>query len=391
MSAHKTYTRFDIARRIEHLLLILSFGTLAITGLAQKFPLNSFAQWVVALYGGIESIRVIHRIAATLMMLETIYHIVYLFYLMYVRRVGWSMLPEVKDATDALQMFLYNLGIRKQAPRMKRYNFTEKAEYWAMIWGTAVMGITGFMLWNPIATAKILPGVFIPAAKAIHGYEAILAALAIIVWHFYNVHLRGLNLSMINGKLKHHEMEEEHALELEEMESGEQQPPLAPEVKKKRMKVFVPVSAVFVALSLVGVVAFVTVEDSAIETIPPLTEKQEIFLPQTPTPAPTPLPTLTPAPVAEGQSEVVSALTWDGQIAQLFKDRCAACHGAAGGYSVDSYEDAMAGGNQGVAILPGDAASSPLVVLQESQHPVTFSAEELALVKNWINAGAPDK
>ncbi|MCS7039976.1 MAG: hypothetical protein NZP34_10260, partial [Caldilineales bacterium] len=74
-------------------------------------------------------------------------------------------------------------------------------EYWAVIWGTAVMIITGFMLWNPITTTKFLPGSWIPAAKAAHGGEALLAFLAIIVWHVYNVHIKTFNRSMFTGKL----------------------------------------------------------------------------------------------------------------------------------------------------------------------------------------------
>lgn len=391
MSASKTYPRFDIARRIEHLLLILSFGTLAITGLAQKFPLNPLAQGVVAFYGGIESIRIIHRIAATLMMLETIYHVVLLGYMLYVQRIEWTMLPGIQDGKDALQAFLHNMGLGKQPPRMGRYNFAEKAEYWAMIWGTVVMGLTGFMLWNPIVTAKVLPGVFIPAAKAIHGYEAILAVLAIFVWHFYSVHLKGLNLSMLNGKLKHHEMVEEHALELEKMEAGKDMPVVALEVRQKRMKIFMPVATVFVLASLLGVYGFVTVEKSSIDTLPPVEENLNIYDPQTATPAPTATVTPSPEPTEEGAAPSTGVLTWDSGINKLFKDRCGACHGAAGGFSSDSYTDIMTGGKNGVVIVPGDLANSPLVKLQEGQHPGLFKPDELVQVKAWIEAGALEK
>ncbi len=75
---------------------------------------------------------------------------------------------------------------------MDRYTWEEKVEYWSLLWGTIVMIVTGFMLWNPIATARFLPGEFIPAAQVVHGGEALLAILAVLVWHFYSVHLRQL-------------------------------------------------------------------------------------------------------------------------------------------------------------------------------------------------------
>lgn len=84
-----------------------------------------------------------------------------------------------------------------------------------------MMGLTGFMLWNPIITARILPGEFIPAAKVAHGLEAVLAVLAILLWHFYGVHLKTWNWSMIKGTLTKHQMLEEHAKEVEEIANGE--------------------------------------------------------------------------------------------------------------------------------------------------------------------------
>ncbi len=82
------------------------------------------------------------------------------------------------------------------------------------------MIITGFMMWNPIATARFLPGDFIPAAKAAHGGEALLAVLAIIVWHMYGVHIKHFNKSMFTGKISEEEMLDEHPLELADIKAG---------------------------------------------------------------------------------------------------------------------------------------------------------------------------
>ena len=206
----KYFNRFSIAQRVEHFVLILSFSILVLTGLPQKFAGNAISDWMISAMGGIETVRIIHRIAAVAIVLMSVYHVIVLGYKVWVRRVEMSMLPGLKDLTDALDLVRFNLGLAKEHPRMPRYNFGEKVEYWAMVWGTVIMAITGFMLWNPIATTRHLPGQIIPAAKAAHGGEAVLAALAILIWHFYNVHVKSLNKSMFNGKMSRHQMEEEH-------------------------------------------------------------------------------------------------------------------------------------------------------------------------------------
>jgi hypothetical protein len=148
---------------------------------------------------------------------------------------------------------------------MPHFNYAEKMEYWAFVWGTVLMAVTGFMLWNPIATAKIMPGSFIPAAKAAHGGEALLAVLAIIVWHFYWVHLRHFNRSMFTGKLSHHEMEHEHAAELERIETGQQRPLPTDAGIARRSRIYVPVAVIIMLLFLGGLYYFVTFEDTAPE------------------------------------------------------------------------------------------------------------------------------
>ncbi len=214
------YVRFPLAQRAEHLLLLLSFGTLGFTGLIQKYSGNALAGGLIGLLGGIEMVRILHHIAAIVMGLQTVYHVILLIYKVFVRRVEMTMLPGLRDAIDALDAVRFNLGLAKDRPQLPRYSFEEKVEYWAMIWGTIVMGLTGFMLWNPVVTTKLLPGEIIPAAKAAHGGEAVLAVLAILVWHFYNVHIKTFNKSMFTGKLTQHQMEHEHGGELTQLVAG---------------------------------------------------------------------------------------------------------------------------------------------------------------------------
>jgi cytochrome b subunit of formate dehydrogenase/mono/diheme cytochrome c family protein len=383
----KTYPRFDIAQRIEHLILILSFTTLALTGIPQKFAQAGLSDAIIALLGGITTVRIIHRVAATLFILEAIYHAFIIGYKLIVLRLDPSMLPGIKDARDMLDFFLHNIGVKKEAPRMPRYNFTEKMEYWAMLWGLVLMGLTGFMLWNPIATTKILPGVFIPAAKVAHGWEAVLAVLAILIWHFYNVHLKRWNWAMIKGRLTHEEMEEEHGAELEQIENDQLLPLPALDVIKKRSRVYLPIASIVSLILVLVLFRFVTFEETAIKTIPPVDENVEIFSQQTPTP----LSTQTSAGSTTAV-DLANAGTWDAGIGDLFANRCSACHGSLGGLSLTTYNNAMVGSNNGAVILSGNAEDSPLVKLQEAgNHPGVFTTDELEIIKAWITAGAPEK
>jgi cytochrome b subunit of formate dehydrogenase len=266
----RTYERFTRADRIQHAVMLASFLVLTVTGLPQKFIFldNRWLDSLIDALGGIEAVRVIHRLAAIVLMLVTGYHVLDVAHRVLVRRVPLHMLPRYQDVVDALQAVRYNLGLAKERPRMDRYTWEEKVEYWSLIWGTIVMIATGFMLWNPVATARFLPGEFIPAAQVVHGGEALLAILAVLVWHFYSVHLRHFNRSMFTGRMTEHEMEEEHPLELERIRA-DRLPTPDPVAIERRSRVFVPLAATVGVLLLAGLYWFVTFEQTAITTLPP--------------------------------------------------------------------------------------------------------------------------
>lgn len=280
----KQYPRFRTMARIEHAILMVSFTVLALTGLPQKYALQAWAEWMIKALGGIEFIRIVHRWAAMMLVVGSIYHLFTSAYRFFVKRERMRMLPVKQDLFDLLQTIKHNLGISADAPRMAKFNFGEKVEYWAVVWGTAIMAITGFMLWNPIAATVFLPGQFIPAAKAAHGGEALLAVLSIVIWHMYNVHIKHFNPSMFTGKLPRHQMEEEHVLELERLEAGgDPWPELALPVLRHRQRIFFVIAIVVGILLLAGLVWAFTFEQTAIETIPRVT--REVFVPLT-TPSP---------------------------------------------------------------------------------------------------------
>ncbi len=264
------YDRFSVSDRVQHAVMAASFLVLTVTGLPQKYIYagNRYLDDVIEAMGGLESVRVVHRGAATVLMLVTVYHLLAVAHRMLVRRVSLSMLPRYQDVVDGLQAVRYNVGLAKERPRTDRYTWEEKVEYWSLLWGTVVMIGTGFMLWNPVATARFLPGQWIPAAQVIHGGEALLAILAVIVWHFYSVHLRHLNRAMWTGQLTEDEMEHEHPAELERIRAGKAEPALDPAALARRQRVFLPVAGVIAAFFLAAIYWFVTFEQTAITTLP---------------------------------------------------------------------------------------------------------------------------
>lgn len=273
------------------------------------------------------------------------------------------------------------------------------------------MGVTGFMMWNPITTTRIFPGEVIPAAKAAHGGEALLAVLAIIVWHMYGVHIKRFNKSMFTGKMSEAEMLHEHPLELADIKAGIAERPVDESALRKRQMVYLPIAGVLALFMLLGVYGFVSAEQTALTTVERQAPTIEVFVPWTPTPAPTQTPTVpatqtslataSPTTGPEGTPDstpstpaAASDLTWDNAIGSLFQAKCSTCHGAGalGGLNLSTYSDAMQGGVSGPVIVPGDGANSLLVIRQETgEHPGQLTPEEIAQVIEWIDAGALEK
>ena len=275
------YWRFSRAERVEHFILIVSFTVLSLTGIPQKWPDSWWGDLMIRGMGGIEMTRLIHHTAAVVLIVASGYHFIVVGYKVFVKRTPLTMLPSFQDAKDAIQTLAYNIGRAVSPAKMGRYTFGEKVEYWAVIWGTVIMILTGFVLWNPILVTRFLPGEFVPAAKAAHGGEALLAVLSIITWHVYNVHVKHFNRSMFTGYLDPHVMEEEHGLEL--AGEGVMTPP-DPEKVRRRALVFAPFAAVFAIAILIGVYFFLTYEETAITTVP--RQEIEVYVPAEPTETP---------------------------------------------------------------------------------------------------------
>ena len=168
-----------LGERIQHAILMLSFFTLAGTGFALEFP-RAFRG-----LGGEETRRFIHRGAAVVFVLAGSYHLWYLLGTKKGQSRLRALLPARRDLPDAVALVLYNLGLSRRRPLLERWSYIEKAEYWSLVWGSGVMIVTGGVLFFHNFILSHLPLWIIEASRVVHIMEAILACLAILVWHYY--------------------------------------------------------------------------------------------------------------------------------------------------------------------------------------------------------------
>jgi cytochrome b subunit of formate dehydrogenase len=214
--------RMTTNQRWQHLVLLSSFIVLVLTGFALKFP-NS---WFAEVLGMGEHLRsIVHRVAGVILIGAGIYHIFYLVAAREGRRLIRALAPVPKDAFDAWGTMRYYLGLSSEKPKFDRFSYAEKAEYWALVWGTALMGLTGIMLWAKVWVGDLLARWWIDVATAVHFYEAILATLAILVWHFYQVFfdpdVYPMNWAWWDGKMPVEHYREEHGLDTEALTAAE--------------------------------------------------------------------------------------------------------------------------------------------------------------------------
>jgi cytochrome b subunit of formate dehydrogenase len=173
--------------RVQHAVLVVSFMTLVWTGFALKYPDTWWARPLVMLEGAHSIRSIIHRIAAVVFIAVSITHLVSLIVNRKLRDHWKEMLPNRNDPREALSGFAYNLGLGSVEQERSPHSYVEKAEYWAVVWGAIVMASTGLLLWANNLAMRMLPKSWLDVATSVHFYEALLATLAIVVWHFYSV------------------------------------------------------------------------------------------------------------------------------------------------------------------------------------------------------------
>ncbi len=234
----RSIVRMTPNQRWQHLLLLISFITLALTGFALKYP----DSWLAWLLGSSETFRrVTHRTAGVVMILVGLYHVGYVLLTKEGRESLKAFRPLREDINDAIHNVLYYLGRRSDHPKFGQFNYAEKLEYWALVWGVIIMGITGLMAWFEVEVTALLPRWSVDVALTIHFYEAVLASLAIVVWHFYQVifdpDVYPLNWSFWDGRMSVELFAKEHPLayqELQEKKRKERQQKEAQEADRSK-------------------------------------------------------------------------------------------------------------------------------------------------------------
>jgi cytochrome b subunit of formate dehydrogenase len=219
--------RFDAHERIQHILLVTSFLALVVTGFPQKFPSIELCQWLMDVMGGIQTVRLVHRIAGGVMIFDGVYHMAYVsFTVLVLQRTGpLQMIPNLKDVKDAVRTVQYFLGMSLRPPKYGRFSYLEKFDYWAVFWGMFVMGGSGLILLFPVFATRFLPGQIIIASFRAHSDEALLAVTWIAVVHIFYAHLAPrifpFNMSIFSGRVPASRYRHEHPLEYEKLvESG---------------------------------------------------------------------------------------------------------------------------------------------------------------------------
>jgi formate dehydrogenase subunit gamma len=213
------FQRLSLELRLQHALMALSVILLVATGLPLKFHEHGWAKAIIAFFGGPDFSPIVHRIAATGLTIAGLWHLVFIVATREGRKTFLQLIPMPQDAKDAWQQIRYYLGWTSERPRFDRFSYVEKFDYWAVYWGMVIMIGSGTMLWFTEFFLRHIPKWVTDIAKEAHSDEALLATLAIVIWHFYNVHFNPhkfpMNKTFITGMISEHEMIEEHPLEYE--------------------------------------------------------------------------------------------------------------------------------------------------------------------------------
>lgn len=210
--------RWDRNQIVQHLALVISFTLLVVTGFMLKIP-ESWTQKLGDLGPAVFDLRsLVHRISAVVMTLGSIYHLYWIIATPRGRREFAALLPDpLHDLKDMRGTLAWFLGLRDAPPPGRRYTYREKLEYWALVWGTLVMVASGVILW----TASHWSALVLELAQVVHGFEALLAFLAILIWHMLGVHLKPavfpMNRTWLDGSMPAPAMEEEHKTEYDQM------------------------------------------------------------------------------------------------------------------------------------------------------------------------------
>lgn len=228
----RRYVRFNKNERLQHAALVISFVVLAVTGFALKYPQSFWVQWLLDSPVAFLARSIAHRVAAVVFVALSIYHVWYLIATRRGRFQMKAMLPTREDLRNVKHQLAYYLGLREHPAKFGRFTYGEKVEYLALVWGSIIMVITGFILWFEVEAIGWMPKWGWDLSELIHLYEAWLATASIVIWHLYHVVFRpsggGVSFAMFTGEITEEEMKHEHAGELEQLHADPSSPDAAP-------------------------------------------------------------------------------------------------------------------------------------------------------------------
>lgn len=217
----RTFERFNLSIRLQHMVLFTSCILLIATGLPVKFYDSGWAHWFFDAVGGIERSTQFHRVGAVGLITVGLYHLIYILFFAHGRWNFGLLVPNLKDARDIGHQMRYFLGRTDEKPQFGRFSYVEKFDYWAVYWGMIIMVGSGLLLWFEQISLAVFPKYVVDIANEAHSDEALLATLAIVVWHFYNVHFNPkkfpMNKVWFTGRMSEEEMLDEHPLEYEQI------------------------------------------------------------------------------------------------------------------------------------------------------------------------------
>jgi cytochrome b subunit of formate dehydrogenase len=232
-NGEKFFYRFTLNQRIQHIVLAITVILLVLTGMPLRFHNEPWANYFYALFGGIEYAPIVHRVTGSVLLALFIYHIFYLAYNIYKHDllplkqrgeltlmnlvkmlITQPLVPNLKDAKDIRDLLKYLFYLTDERPKGTKWTWKEKFDYWAPFWGMFIIGTSGLILWNETFFSRLLTGQVINYAIIAHSDEALLAALFLFIWHWYNVHFSvsvfPMGTAFINGYLSEELMIEEH-------------------------------------------------------------------------------------------------------------------------------------------------------------------------------------
>lgn len=272
-TSHPVYVRrFDARARTLHIVVMTTFLVLSATGLPLLFSNARWARVLAMLFGGFHGAGLVHRFMGAILLGAVAYHVVDVCWRAFVRGergIFWgptSMVPQPRDFAQFWQQMRWFFG-RAPYPKYEQFTYWEKFDYWAVLWGTGLMGAAGLVLWFPEAASRILPGWMFNVALFVHGAEAALAIGFIFVVHFFNGHLRPgkfpMDLVIFTGAVSETELKHERAGQYERLKtSGALEAFVAPEpdaaaVRRGRLIGTIGLTA---GLAIVGLILFAVLQ-----------------------------------------------------------------------------------------------------------------------------------